>query len=126
MRIAGVALALLVSWLTWSLAYALSGGTPLGPPSQFDSWVFFTPFFGFTLWVILDKITLGKFASGLWIFAISPILGAVNYGLCIVFSSLRGNHPSNFEETAYVLAGLWMAPVLSYLTVRVCRHFRDT
>ena len=122
-----IVLALLACWFTWSLTFALSSGFyPLGSPDRSDGLVFFTPFLGLTLWLALGLMAQGRVDFGLWVFAISPILGAINYFLYIVFSGRGPNFPSDQQKTAYILAALWTAPFLVYLAIHVRRWLRGS
>lgn len=84
MRALSLCLALLVGFICWGLASALSGGVaPLGKVGATESAIFFTPIALFALPLSVVAFVRSSPLIGVWIVAVAPALGFLNFAIAV-------------------------------------------
>ena len=114
-QIVGIALACLAGRFTWGMAGALSGGAyPFGSAGKLEALLFFAPLLGVAL-----PLALGAFsqsiALGLWVVALAPLLGGINFLLFVLFSGKPTASGSEAWPPALILSALWLIPLIGSL-----------
>jgi hypothetical protein len=103
----GVGLAVLVGWIVWSLAFALTKGVyPFGTPSAIERLIFWAPIMGLAMPLSVRAFCAGSATAGSWLLALAPLFGAANSAFFIAFLSGKTD-----AAGACALAALWLVPL---------------
>jgi hypothetical protein len=108
MRTFGFILAILVGLACWALTLALSGGiSPLGKPGPAEGIVFITPILLFALALAVVALVRAHSLTGVWIVALAPVLGAVNFALSLSLLMREPNTNGAVGEKPSTFALAW-------------------
>lgn len=104
-------LALLLGFVTWSFAAALSKGVyPLGSAGMLEAVVFYAPIVGFVIPAAIRSFDSKSPVSGMWLLALGPIAGILNFipfMLLYALSMMALASPSAEVVPVGLLVGVW-------------------
>lgn len=110
MRLLGFLLALLVSFVAWGTALALSGGVaPLGKTGAAEGIIFFTPVVVFVAPLALGAVIRGHALAGIWAIAVAPVFGFLNFALAASAQMVDSNSPAAALGSPSAQLLVWVA-----------------
>jgi hypothetical protein len=120
MRAFNATLAVLVGLVCWSLVAVLAGGVaPMGKSGGTEGMFFLMPIIIFALPTAVYALIRGHVGTGLWLGAISPVFGFLNFALAV--SAITSGPVSDVPATRTVLAmatGWALLLAISVLVIR--------